>query len=66
MFLMMVQNQPISDIALTQFHLNLTRMTNNMHVLAMIEHRKYFQYDTKIINKTESMVRKSKKKNESQ
>ena len=40
-------------------------MTNEMSVIVSFE-RCYFKEHSKIINKTQSMVRKSKKKNESQ
>ena len=36
------------------------------YALGAFEHRKHFNKDSKIINKTQSMIKKSKKKNESQ
>jgi len=37
-------------------------MINKMESSVTLEHKKYFQVHSKIINKTQSMVRKSKKK----
>ena len=64
MFLMMDQNQPISDTALTRFHLNLIRMMGEKIASVTCEHMN--QEYSKIINKTQSMIRKSKKRNEPQ
>lgn len=61
---MMDQNQPILDTVLTQFHLNLTRMMGERITLVTRGHIN--QENSKIINKTQSMIRKSKKRNESQ
>lgn len=61
---MMGQNQPILDTVLTQFHSTLTRMMGKKITVVTCEHIN--QEYSKIINKTHSMVRKSKKRNESQ
>ena len=64
MFLMMGQNQPILDTVLTRFHSTLTRMMSKKITVVTCEHMS--QEYSKIINKTQSMIRKSKKRNEPQ